>query len=43
VQEALLTGALEHPGIVPVQDLDADAAGAPLVVLKRIAGTPRSH
>jgi hypothetical protein len=42
VQEALVTGALEHPGIVPVHDLDVDERGAPLVALKRVEGTPWS-
>jgi hypothetical protein len=43
VQEALVTGALEHPGIVPVHDLDVDDRGAPLVALKRVDGTPWSQ
>ena len=39
IQEALITGALEHPGIVPVHDIDVDHNGAPLVALKRLEGT----
>lgn len=39
VQEAWLTGALEHPNIVPVYDIDT-ASGAPIVVMKRIEGVP---
>ena len=38
LQEARLTGALEHPGIVPVHDLLTDEAGQVQVVLKRIEG-----
>ncbi|HJL20496.1 MAG TPA: serine/threonine-protein kinase [Sandaracinaceae bacterium LLY-WYZ-13_1] len=37
MREALVTGALEHPNIVPVHDLYFDD-GAPVVVLKRIEG-----
>lgn len=38
LHEALLTGALEHPNVVPLHDLRIDEAGTPLVVLKRIEG-----
>lgn len=38
LREALVTGALEHPNIVPVYDLALDERGAPLLVLKRIGG-----
>ncbi len=38
LREALITGSLEHPNIVPVYDLGLDAAGAPMLVLKRISG-----
>ena len=38
LREALVTGALEHPNIVPVYDLGLDAKGTPLLVLKRISG-----
>jgi serine/threonine-protein kinase len=43
VQEALLTATLEHPGIVPVYDVDVDDQGTPLVALKRLEGTPWSQ
>lgn len=36
--EAVVTGQLEHPGIVPVHTLDVDEAGRPRLVLKRIEG-----
>ena len=36
LREAWITGALEHPNIVPVHDLGADERGRPLLVLKRI-------
>jgi serine/threonine-protein kinase len=38
LREAWVTGALEHPNIVPVYDVALDAEGAPQVVLKRIDG-----
>ncbi|MBX7097830.1 MAG: serine/threonine protein kinase [Myxococcaceae bacterium] len=38
VQEARLTGGLEHPGIVPVHALGSDDAGWPLLVMKRVEG-----
>lgn len=37
-QEALITGALEHPNIIPVYALGEDASGAPLMVMKRVEG-----
>ncbi|MBX3251975.1 MAG: protein kinase [Myxococcales bacterium] len=43
VREALVTGLLEHPNIVPVHDLRFDEAGLPLVVLKRIRGVAWSE
>ena len=42
LQEARLTGSLEHPGIVPVHDLLTDENGQVQVVLKRIEGEPWS-
>ena len=42
LREAWITGALEHPNIVPVHDLGKDAQGRPLIVLKRIEGRPWS-
>ncbi|MCA9521129.1 MAG: protein kinase [Myxococcales bacterium] len=38
LQEARLTGMLEHPNIVPVYQLGADAQGVPIVVMKQIRG-----
>ena len=42
LREALVTGALEHPNIVPVHALGRDDEGRPLLVMKRIEGTPWS-
>jgi serine/threonine-protein kinase len=39
LQEAWVTGSLEHPNIVPVYDVSLDAAERPQIVLKRIEGT----
>ena len=36
--EAWLTGALEHPNIVPVHDVELDEDGAPVLVMKKIEG-----
>ncbi len=36
--EARITGALEHPSIVPVHALGVDATGAPLLVMKKVSG-----
>lgn len=36
--EAWLTGALEHPGILPIYALTLDAEGCPQLVMKRIEG-----
>lgn len=38
VQEAWVTGALEHPNVVPVYTIETDSTGRPLIVLKRIEG-----
>jgi serine/threonine protein kinase len=38
LQEARITGTLEHPGIVPVHALGLDERGSPLLVMKRIEG-----
>ena len=38
LREAWVTGALEHPNIVPVYDLGRDEEGRPHLVLKRIEG-----
>lgn len=38
LREAWVTGALEHPNVVPVYDVGVDARGAPVIVMKRIEG-----
>ncbi len=38
LQEAWVTGALEHPGVVPVHDVVVDDDGCPHIVMRRIAG-----
>jgi eukaryotic-like serine/threonine-protein kinase len=38
LREAWITGALEHPNVVPVHDVSLDAKGQPVIVLKRIEG-----
>ncbi len=38
MHEGWVTGALEHPNVVPVYDMGVDADGHPLIVLKRISG-----
>ncbi len=38
LREAWVTGALEHPNVVPVYDIGLDAEGAPIIVMKRIEG-----
>jgi serine/threonine-protein kinase len=43
LREAWVTGALEHPNVVPVHDVGVDASGEPVIVMKRIEGRPWSH
>lgn len=38
LQEALITGSLEHPSIIPVHALGLDRGGMPLLVMKRVDG-----
>jgi serine/threonine-protein kinase len=38
LREAWITGALEHPNVVPVHDVGVDATGEPVIVMKRIEG-----
>jgi len=38
LQEAYVTGRLEHPNIVPIYTLGRDDSGVPLIVMKRIEG-----
>jgi hypothetical protein len=40
--EAVVTGELDHPNIVPVYDLGADEQGAAFYSMKRVEGTPWS-
>lgn len=39
LQEAWVTGWLEHPAVVPVHDVAADEAGVPHIVMRRIEGS----
>jgi serine/threonine-protein kinase len=43
LREAWITGALEHPNVVPVYDVGVDAHGGPQIVLKRIEGVAWSE
>jgi len=43
LREAWVTGALEHPNVVPVHDIALDGKGQPVIVLKRISGTAWSQ
>jgi len=36
LREAWVTGALEHPNVVPIYDVGVDATGNPVIVMKRI-------
>ncbi len=38
LQEAWVTGALQHPGVVPVHDVVLDDEGCPHIVMRRIEG-----
>ncbi len=38
LQEAYITGRLEHPNVVPVHDIYLDESGTPRIVMKRIEG-----
>jgi eukaryotic-like serine/threonine-protein kinase len=38
LHEAVITGGLEHPGVVPVHVLGLDDAGSPVLVMKRVDG-----
>ena len=39
LREAWVTGALEHPNVVPVYDVGLASGGSPLIVMKRIEGS----
>jgi serine/threonine-protein kinase len=43
IHEARTTGALEHPGIIPVYALASDVAGRPALVMKRVDGVSWSR
>lgn len=43
LREAWVTGSLEHPNIVPIYWVGLDANDRPLIVMKRIEGTPWSE
>ena len=43
LQEAWVTGTLEHPNVVPVYDIVTDTDGRPRIVLKKIEGLPWSE
>jgi serine/threonine-protein kinase len=38
VAEGMITGALEHPSIVPIHSMGVDRTGRPLLVMKRVEG-----
>ena len=38
LREAWVTGALEHPNIVPVYDVGVDSSGLPVIIMKRVEG-----
>ena len=38
LHEALVTGLLEHPNVIPIHVLGRDEAGTPLIVMKRVEG-----
>jgi len=38
VDEAMVTGSLEHPNVVPIHAIGCDASGKPLMVMKRLTG-----
>lgn len=43
LREAWITGALQHPNIVPVHLIGRDPEGHPMMVMKRIEGTSWRH
>lgn len=40
LEEAYLTGYLEHPNIIPIYTVGRTESGAPLIVMKRVEGVP---
>ena len=43
ISEAVVTGELDHPNIVPIYDLGANDEGALFYSMKRVRGTPWDH
>ena len=43
LSEAVITGDLDHPNIVPIYELGADDRGALFYSMKRVQGTPWEH
>ena len=43
VREAVVTGSLEHPNIVPIYDLAMGDGGIPMLVMKRVEGSTWSE
>jgi hypothetical protein len=43
VREAIVTGSLEHPNVVPVYDLSLDEDGTPVLAMKRVEGSTWSE
>jgi WD40 repeat protein/serine/threonine protein kinase len=43
LSEAVVTGDLDHPNIVPIYELGADESNALFYSMKRVQGTPWSH
>ena len=43
LREAWVTGALEHPNVLPIYDLGLDEAGAPVIVMRLVEGTDWSQ
>src|SRR4029079_14794763 len=43
LREAWITGAIEHPNVVPVHHVALDDDGSPVVVMKRISGAAWSE
>ncbi len=42
LREAWITGAIEHPNVIPVHDVRLDRDGQPQIVLKKVEGQPWS-
>lgn len=40
LREAFLTGAVEHPNVIPIHGLGRDDRDLPVLVMKRVEGTP---